>query len=490
MMKTTTNQYVQTQQMAQECKPIPCDIPEFCRNNYFTGKLLTERDLTAEQRYAIDKLRLHHIALHGWGVICGLKVRSHPHCPNLRAIVEPGLAVDSCGRFIRALKEIEVELPKATSRPANKEDAYAGKYEEGGYSRSPYSGETYSQGSYRNQQPYSEPRPQSQPYEGSSSYGAEQKQEYGAPPEQSGYSQYGPTDQSGYGAYSQPSEPTVSLYFCLAYAESELELMPAPFDECACGDSGQKPNRICETYKVIVETEEPEGWDKPVKCEEDDCLKLFDMLIDPCPPPSKLKCVPLAVVEDYVVGDALTEDKIDNSKRPLLRSTQYLEQIIQCIAKKVTTKTLTKIVDVSWEHRYEYRCNDFMRQFIGDDNGFQVTFERPVTGITPRTFQAIAVRYDQYGAGLMEIVPAIVRQSYDRTKALLQIDPRYAQRRLDHTRFDLYIKLRTGHIVDDNGLAVDGDLLARLDDGNYSVPMITGDGIPGGLFESWIKVVP
>jgi hypothetical protein len=89
----------------------------------------------------------------------------------------------------------------------------------------------------------------------------------------------------------------------------------------------------------------------------------------------------------------------------------------------------------------------------------------------------------------MEVVPARVRQSTDRTKALLQIDPRYAQRRLDNTRFDLYIKLRAGHILDDNGLAVDGDLLARADaDGNYSVPIHTGDGVPGGLFESWFKV--
>lgn len=474
-MKTTTNQYVQTQHVAEKCKPIPCDIPEFCRNNYFTGKLLTERDLTAEQRYAIDKLRLHHIALHGWGVICGLRVRSHPHCPDRRAVVEPGLAIDPCGRFIRLLKEIEVELPKAGSV------------------------------GYRNQQPY-EPQSQYQQYEGSSPYSPEQKKEYGVEQEQSadkGYEQsnesrYGDNpaqDQSGYPGYPQPSEPTVNLYFCLAYAESDQELMPAPFDECACGDNGQKPNRICETQKVLAEIEEPEGWDElegRYECEEDDCLKLFDVLIDPCPSPSKLKCVPLAFVEDFVLGNALTEDKIDNSKRVNLRSTQYLEQIIHCIAKKVTTQTLTRIVDVSWEHRYEYHCHDFMRQFIGNDKGFQITFERPVTGITQRTFQATAVRYvDPSGAGLMEVVPAMVRQSYDRTKALLQIDPRYAQRRLDHTRFDLYIKLRAGHILDDNGFAVDGDLLARLDgDGNYSLPMITGDGIPGGLFESWIKVIP
>ena len=69
----------------------PCDIPPFCRNNYFTGKLLTERDFTAEQQYTIDTLRLHHVALHGWGVVCGLKVKPHPRCPDLRLVVEPGL---------------------------------------------------------------------------------------------------------------------------------------------------------------------------------------------------------------------------------------------------------------------------------------------------------------------------------------------------------------------------------------------------------------
>jgi hypothetical protein len=450
MMKTTTKRYLQTEQ-TRECKPIPCDIPEFCRNNYFTGKLLTERDLTAEQRYLIDKLRLHHIALHGWGVICGLRVRSHPHCPDRRVIVEPGLAVDPCGRFIRVLKEIEVELPKTSPHQTDDRDHYRDEQPEHGS----YEGPSEQQGSFEADSPY--------------------------PP-------------SSYGT-PYNSEPSVNLYFCLAYAESEQELSPAPFDECACGDSDQQPNRICETQKVMVEIEEPEGWDELKerrRCEEDDCLKLLDMLIDPCPPPSKLKCIPLAIAKDFVIGDKLDENKIDNSIRVTLRSTQFLEQVIRCLAKKITTKKLTRIIDVSWDHQHEYKCDEFMGEFIGENKGFQVTFGGPVTGITPRTFQAIAVRFvDPSGAGLMEVVPSIVRQSFDRTKALLQIDPRYAQRRLDHTRFDVYIKLRTGHILDDNGLAIDGDLLARIDaNGNYSVPIHTGDGVPGGLFESWIKVGP
>ncbi len=468
-MKTTTNQYVKTEQTAHECKPIPCDIPEFCRNNYFTGKLLTERDLTAEQRYLIDKLRLHHIALHGWGVICGLKVRSHPHCPDRRAIVEPGLAVDSCGRFIRVLKEIEVELPTTTPQRTRDNDR-DGAAEQG-----------YQTRAYRRSE---EP-----------SYNAEPQRDYATQQSDFSYPPHEPQEQPGYGGYHEPSEPTVNLHFCLVYAESDQELMPAPFDECACGDSGQKPNRICETQKVMVEIEPPEGWEElrdPYHCEEDDCLKLLDGSIDSCPAPSKLKCVPLAIVRDFVIGDPLTEDKIDNSARMTLRSTQFLELVIRCLAKRITTQTLTRIIDVSWDHKAEYRCDDFLREFVGENKGFQVTFEGPVTGITPRTFQAIAVRYvDPSGAGLMEVVPTIVRQSYDRTKALLQIDPRYAQRRLDHTTFDLYIKIRAGHILDDNGLAVDGDLIARLDEGgHYSVPIHTGDGVPGGLFESWIKVKP
>ena len=85
-------------QRVREC--VPCDLDRFCRNHYFTGKLLTARDLLVEQRYLRDKLRLHHRVLHGWGVACGLRVVPHPHCPDLRVIVEPGVAIDACGHEI------------------------------------------------------------------------------------------------------------------------------------------------------------------------------------------------------------------------------------------------------------------------------------------------------------------------------------------------------------------------------------------------------
>ncbi len=83
------------------CGPA-CDIEPFARNNYFTGKLLLERDFVDEQRYLVDKLRHHNQRLHGWGVVCGLKVTQHPTagCRDRFVCIEPGSALDCCGHDI------------------------------------------------------------------------------------------------------------------------------------------------------------------------------------------------------------------------------------------------------------------------------------------------------------------------------------------------------------------------------------------------------
>jgi hypothetical protein len=428
---------------------LPCEIPQFCRNNYFTGKLLTERDFTAEQRYMVDKLRLHHVVLHGWGIVCGLKVKPHPVCPKLRIVVESGLAIDSCGREVRVPQEVELELPKPVPAPVTIED----------------------------------PCPP-EPTPAKSAAKADYLEEE-APPE------------------SEPCEPTVTLYVCLRYTECQTELMPAVFDECACGPNGKKPNRICESYdlEILTTTEEPESFqqvrEEKEKCEPDDCQWIYKTLLDGCPEPTCIDCIPIAVIRDYTPGQELTTEMIDNrTYRRLLPSTTTLDLIIRCMLEKLPTKNLTKIVDIGWTDRGDYHCHDFMRQFIGEPEspkGFEVTFSAAVntSGVTRRTFQAIAVRYVEKaeGGGFPEVVPATVRWNPERTKIYLDISPHYARARLDRTQFDLYLLVRCDRIVDERGYAVDGDLLARLDsDGSYLAAPPTGNGIPGGLFESWIRV--
>ena len=91
---------------------VDCELPQLDRNHYFTSKLMVERDFTDEQRYTMGKLRRHNLRLHGHGVVCGLKVRQHPNpsCRHQYVIVEPGTALDCCGREILVAHEETVDF--------------------------------------------------------------------------------------------------------------------------------------------------------------------------------------------------------------------------------------------------------------------------------------------------------------------------------------------------------------------------------------------
>jgi hypothetical protein len=279
--------------------------------------------------------------------------------------------------------------------------------------------------------------------------------------------------------------------------------MPAPFDECACNDSSQKPNRICEKYKLELLDKEPPWLDhiKKMKgeCATGDCETLYKTMLEACPEPGHFDCIPLAVIRNYTPGQEVTEDMIDNWEyRPLLPSTRLLDQLIRCILDKLPTKVLTRIQDISWTHDREYHCHDFMRLFVGDDGyrkAFEITFERPVRteGLSPRSFQAVVVRHSDKGneGGYLEVAPTCVWASPDHTRFSLRIDPAYAERCLHGISFDLYLTLRCDVIVDERGMPVDGSFLAKLQsDQTYQIVPPTGDGIPGGTFESWIRVRP
>lgn len=83
--------------------------PPLCapqRPRYFDGQLLTQAELTSEQTYVLEKNRLHNRYLHGWGVVCGLRVSC---CDDTRVTVEAGYALDPCGN--------DIVLPQAQTIP-------------------------------------------------------------------------------------------------------------------------------------------------------------------------------------------------------------------------------------------------------------------------------------------------------------------------------------------------------------------------------------
>ena len=228
----------------------PCDIPPFCRNNYYRGKLLTEREFKDEQRYGLDKHRLHQVALHGWGVACGLHVKPHPYCPDLRLVIEEGLAIDSCGREIRITREVTIDLPLPPDPPAKSRRK----------GRAP-PGLT----------PPAPPATMAMQTQGGDSQG------YGSDSDDHDRGDHHPGEGSDDDDDCDPT-PTHTYYLCLAYAECDTELAPAPFDDCGCNAGASlQPNRICEGFRLELYDEKPGFWDEAVgdECDAEDCRDLL-----------------------------------------------------------------------------------------------------------------------------------------------------------------------------------------------------------------------
>jgi hypothetical protein len=429
--------------VATPAQPKPCapwDIPGFCRSYFYTGKLLTEGDLVREQRYMIDKLRLHHVALHGWGVVCGLMVRPHPHCID-RFIVTAGLALDDCGREVRLVQDCVVMLPKP-------------------------------------------PEPVNDDYQ----------REYGAAGNDD--------DEDEEEEARSRRESRQTYYVCIRYEECKEDFMPVVFDDC-CG-SPTMPNRVCECAVVEVSLQEPaclQEIRERRRCgPEEHCHELWEHIPETCPPSGKVCCIPLAVIREYQDCEALREETIDNSIRPLLPSTERLERMIHCLMDHIPKPPprLTRISRFRWEHEGECGHIDFLREYVGSHDapqGFEIEFDGRVhpKGLNNRTFQAMIVREppDGHEPRHIEIAPARVIRSEDGYRCTLHIDPEYARHHLRDGGFEVIITLRCDKVIDEHGRPVDGNLMAALredEDRDYVLRYPTGDGVPGGLFESWIRV--
>ena len=183
-MTTTTTQST-TSNIA--CPPCDTDGP-FLRNNYFTGKLLVERDFIDEQDYHAGKMRHHNARLHGSGVVCGLKVHQHPSedCRKRYVCIEPGTAIDCCGR--------EIVIPE--------QDVFGHQL-------------------------------------------AADKNGCGALVDLHEFEairQLIEDDPQG--------KHTIQIAVC--YRECGTEDIPVLYDECGCDDTQCKPNRVLESYKVHV----------------------------------------------------------------------------------------------------------------------------------------------------------------------------------------------------------------------------------------------
>jgi hypothetical protein len=97
-----------------------CGLHSFERNRFFHGKLMTARDMAAEQRYHRNRLRTLAEHVTGEGIVCGLETTVEAEGDSLVVTVEPGLALDSCGHPVVVETQAKPELDlSAVSDPTS-----------------------------------------------------------------------------------------------------------------------------------------------------------------------------------------------------------------------------------------------------------------------------------------------------------------------------------------------------------------------------------
>ena len=90
-------------------------LSQFRKNRFFSGKLMTPRDMEAEQEYHAE--RLHTLArfVAGRGVVSGLEIQSISETDDgLEVTIGPGLALDGAGRPIVVDRVTTASLPSPT----------------------------------------------------------------------------------------------------------------------------------------------------------------------------------------------------------------------------------------------------------------------------------------------------------------------------------------------------------------------------------------
>jgi hypothetical protein len=108
---TTTTTESQSPCRCHETPPVQCCCSLVCfdRPHYFCGHLLTDGDLSLQQRYVVEKNKLYHRALDGHGVVCGLKLTCDPQCRG-HILVHEGFAIDDCGNDLVVCERASVDI--------------------------------------------------------------------------------------------------------------------------------------------------------------------------------------------------------------------------------------------------------------------------------------------------------------------------------------------------------------------------------------------
>ena len=403
-----------------------CGFIALERNRYFTGKYMTARDFSGEQEYFLSRHRLHTRVLHGWGIVCGLRVVPHPRedCKDRWVVVRAGIAIDCCGRELVLTKDTAFELPL--------------------------------------------PR-----HAGSASHNLPPAGEAPPPHEM-------PSDMpmTAHQMTSEPELLTEPFLVCLRYTEEAIEHVPALYAEGICDPTRREANRVREVARLEVRPLNAvkagcwriPGGDSEACC-RDDCD-------DELPGPAGI-CLEPECPCGEVVPLALITPNPESAEAPFTTDMGGRRHL------PVPHEFLTHIVGINWTHGGEIPLSHLRNSMHGR---LEIRFDRKLlpargdaTGISPYTVVV------QYGGVQRDVEFLPYDRHHEPTLendcvAVFTIDPDYLEGRDNIAGNVVYVTLKCDFILDCHDNPVDGDHLGGR--------LPSGDGVPGGIFESWFRVMP
>jgi hypothetical protein len=455
----------QTQQQPKDLCRLSCGYIADERNRYYTGRFLTARDFQDEQDYFLSRHYTHNRLMHGWGIVCGLEVRPHLNdsCQDRYVIVTPGVAIDCCGREIVLKEKMVVKVWEPA--PALKR----------------------------------EPTPKT-PAEETEQSGLEEdweSQEYEKMEEQE--------QKTEASRHPQPQRGGPFL-LVFRYDEQGAEWAPALYAEGACDPRQMEANRVREVgcidtllydkdrhatcwqiHEHHEHEERGEGWEY----EEGEENELRTRCVDDCegqgdhPSPG---CIEPVCLCKYGVPLALVTPDYDREHKSWHIGEHEID-LSQRHEVSTPPEYLTHIIHYNWRHGRTIDLS-YLRERM--DGKLRIYFDRRLiddpedeaNGINIHTF-IVAYHRPKDVDYTPELLSFDQNPPYLETQegiccAVFPIDDRFLTGDYDLDNCILDVTLKCDFILDCHHHPVDGEHLGA------KTP--TGDGRPGGTFESWFRV--